>query len=237
MSLSYLNIAPLGTRLDGRPIWPFTGSAPDGDGDGGGDGGDGDGDGGDDGDGNEPDPESTEGLKKAIEREREATKKAQREARGFKVLMRESGAKSFDEFKAKVTGGTGTGSKSSADTVDVDAIKAEAKAEALAEARAGAAKSITEAKIEAMATKGFATPRDAVLVLRDDIEDLIGDDGKPDVKAIERELARILKERPNWKKDSTTGATDYDGGARNTAPAASGFSARLRQESQKKRGQ
>lgn len=241
MSLSYLNIAPLGTRLDGRPIWPFAGAAPDGDGDGGDGGeGDGDGDGGDDG--NEPDPDSTEGLKKALDREREANKQKSRELRGFKTLMRDTGTKSFDEFKVKVAGGSGTGSKSGGsgqqqqETVDIDAIKAEAKAEALAEARAGAAKSITEAKIEAMATKGFMTPRDAVLALRDDLEDLITDDGKPDVKGIERALAGLLKERPHWKKDSTTSATDYDGGSRQTAPATNGFSAQLRQESRNKRG-
>jgi hypothetical protein len=113
MSLSYLNIAPLGTRLDGRPIWPFTGAAPDGDGGGeggDGDGGDGDGDGGDDG--NESDPDSTEGLKKALERERESVKQKSRELRGFKTLMRDTGVKTFDDFKAKVTGGSGTGTGS-----------------------------------------------------------------------------------------------------------------------------
>lgn len=239
MNLSYMNIAPLGTRLDGRPIWPFMGSAPDGDGDGGtgGDGGDGDGDGGDDGDGNEPDPDSTEGLKKALAQERETNKQKSREVRGFKTLMRESGVKTFDEFKAKVTGGSGA-SKGTAqqDAVDIEAIRAEARAEAKAEATALAAKSITESKIEAMATKGFMTPRDAVLALRDDLEDLITDDGKPDVKAIDRALSGLLKDRPHWKKDSTTSATDYDGGSRQTAPAASGFSAQLRQESQRKRG-
>jgi hypothetical protein len=237
MSLSYLTIAPLGKRLDGRPIWPFTGAAPDGDGDGGAGDGGGDGDG-DDGDGgNEPDPDSLEGLKKALERERETNKQKSREVRGFKTLMRDSGAKSFDEFKTKVTG-AGSGSKNGAtqqDAVDVEAIKAAAKAEALAEANASAAKSITEAKIEAMATKGFMTPRDAVLALRDDIEDLITDEGKPDVKAIERALGGLLKDRPHWKREGG-GATDYDGGARNTAPAATGFSAQLRNESAKKRG-
>ena len=242
MSLSYLNIAPLGTRLDGRPIWSFTGGAPDGDegGDGGGDGGDGDGDGGDDG--NEPDPDSTEGLKKALERERESVKQKSRELRGFKTLMKDTGTKTFDDFKAKVTGGSGTGSRSGGsgqqqqEPVDVEAIKEAARTEARAEANAAAAKSITEAKIEAMATKGFMTPRDAVLALRDDLEDLITDDGKPDVQAINRALAGLLKDRPHWKKDTTTSATDYDGGSRTTAPATNGFSAQLRQESRNKRG-
>jgi hypothetical protein len=245
MSLSYLNIAPLGTRLDGRPIWPFTGAAPDGDGGGeggDGDGGDGDGDGGDDG--NEPDPDSTEGLKKALERERESVKQKSRELRGFKTLMRDTGVKTFDDFKAKVTGGSGTGTGSKGggngqqqqETVDVEAIKEAARNEARAEANAAAAKSITEAKIEALATKGFMTPRDAVLALRDDLEDLITDDGKPDVPAINRALASLLKDRPHWKKDTVTGATDYDGGSRQTAPATNGFSAQLRQESRNKRG-
>lgn len=241
MSLSYLTIAPLGTRLDGRLIWPFMGAAPDGDGDGGagGDGGEGDGDGGDDGDGNEPDPESTEGLKKALERERETNKQKSRELRGFKTLMKDTGVKTFDEFKGKVTGtkGTGTGSgngQQQQDSVDIEAIKQAARDEAKAEANAAAAKSITESKIEALATKGFVTPRDAVLALRDDLEDLITDDGKPDVPAINRALAGLLKDRPHWKKDST-GATDYDGGTRQTAPATTGFSAQLRQESQQKR--
>jgi len=243
MSLSYLNIAPLGTRIDGRPIWPFAGGAPDGDGDGGGGDGDG-GDGDDGGDDNEPDPDSTEGLKKALEREREAVKLAKRETRQFKVLMRDTGVKTFDEFKAKVAGGTGTSTKGGSgdqngqqqQTVDIEAIKAEARAEAKREADLSAAKSITESKIEARATSGFMTPRDAVLALRDDIEDLIGDDGKPDVKAIDRALAGLLKDRPHWKKGASDAEIDYDGGSRQTAPAAKGFSAQLRKESANKRG-
>lgn len=239
MSLSYLNIAPLGKRLDGRPIWPFSGAAPDeGEGGGAGDGG-GDGDGDGDGEGNEPDPNSVEGLKKALERERETNKQKSREVRGFKTLMRDTGAKTFDEFRTKITGGTGAGSKTGGtqqETVDVEAIKAAARAEALAEAGASAAKSITESKIEALATKGFETPRDAVLILRQDIDDYIDDDGKPDVKAINRALGKLLEDRPHWKKGGSTGSTDYDGGPRNTAPAATGFSAQLRSESAKKRG-
>lgn len=234
MSLSYLNVAPIGFTRDGRSIWPFTGG--DDDRSGTGSEGDNGANGDDDGDGGDPDPDSTEGLKRALEAERAENKRKSDALRGYRVLQRESGAKNFSEFKARVTGGSGTdGSNSGKEQIDIEAIRKEIRGEVEREIGATSSRKIALARIEALASTTFLTPKDAVMALRDDVDEMISDDGEPDEKAIKRALSRLLSERPHWKKSDKGSEPSFDGGARGAAPAASGFSQILREESRQKR--
>lgn len=219
--------ALLGFRADGRPIYRFCGGAPDDDG--GGDGGGGDDGGDDDGGGDTPETDLPDGVKKVLANERAATKKVRDEFRPYKAALRAAGIHSPDDL-AKVLGGGGDSKGTPAPTVDADKIRREAQAEADRKAF----RLVAESKIEARATGKFADPEDAVNALRADIDDFYDKDGKPDVKAIDRELSGLLERKPHY--GATRKAPDFDGGARQTAVTSSDWNAQLREESARKRG-
>jgi hypothetical protein len=142
--------------------------------------------------------------------------------------LRELGIQSPDQLKELLTKGSGGTSDK---PVDVEAIrKTEREAIQLETNR-----EIALAKVEAKAKGMFQDPDDAVNHLRGNVDDLLGRDGKPDPKAIERELGDLLAAKPHWGVKQQ-GEMDFDGGARQTAGGAQSMDEFLRKTSRNRRG-
>jgi hypothetical protein len=223
-------VYPLGFRLDGRPIWGMSGAEGE-------DGGEGDGDGKDDdkdADGKDADEPKTEieRLRKSIAAEREATKAARTEARAYKVAMREAGVTSLEALKEILsTKGKGAGSASGDQQIDLAKITKEAESKATTQAN----RMIALAKVEARAAGIFEDPDDVVAYFRDQADDFVGDDGRPDVKHIDRELLVLADLKRHWVKKKE-GGTDFELGARQTATGKPSMDNFLRSASRNKRG-
>lgn len=226
-------VDPLGFRQDGRPIWAFTGSAPDdggdggggtGGGDGGGNAGDGSGDG--DGDGDDPDAIGDDGLnargRSAIKAERTKVRNLTGEVRGWRLLARDFGEGGTpatpDRVRELLTaaargdgnGGPGGGS-GGGDQVDVERIRRDAERDADAKAQ----RRIALAEVRALAAQKFADPADAVAFLQGDVDDLLDRQGEPDASLIESALDDLLQKKPHLAKREE-GPPNYDGGPRST---------------------
>lgn len=208
-----MSICPLGHRADGRPFWVMSFGAGD---DGGGEGGEGGtgqgGDGGTGSGGGDGDPDPV----RAIRQERDA---ARRQARDFKALAAEFGIQDNHlEGLRELLSGKGQNGKQqqqqqqTAPPVDEDAIRRKVEAEY----RTKSAHRVAEAEIRAAAATGFADPDDAALHLRQQLDDLIKDDGEPDTDAIKGALADLLKRKPHLAKQ-TDRPPSFDGGARGTS--------------------
>ena len=191
--------SPLGVRIDGRPFWSYLGGSDGATED----------EGAGDGDEDEDDDSSEDGLKKAIQAERTAAKRARDSARPWRVLAQELGVKSADEVRSLLAAKKTTEDSSK---VDVDAIKRQAREEVLAVSR----RQIVGSAIEALAAKDFADPDDAARNL-DLSEYEVDDDGRVDRNRIKVDLADLLKRKPHLRKVSTR--VDYEQGARGKAPA------------------
>ena len=214
----------LGFRIDGRPIFTFSGGAPD---EGEGEGGTGDPD---------VDPGAPAGSaddvgdagKKAITEERAAARQAKRELRDWTSALKSVGINSPDELVKKLSGTAGKGTEQ----VDVDKVRREA--EQAADAKA--AKRITQARVRELAATRFTNVKDAVLNTSEDVEDFIGRDGEPDDRLIKARLDEILHDNPHYGMKKDKEPVDFEGGARNTAGTAKSFDAQLREQSARKRG-
>lgn len=220
-----MSTPPLGFRLDGRPFWGFSGAEGEDDGDGG-DPGSSDGDTGDGGTGAERDPVKV--LESTLNKVRQERKAVQDEFRPYKAALRELGIQSPDQLKELLTKGSGSTSEK---PVDVEAIReTERKAIQLETNR-----EIALAKVEAKAKGMFQDPDDAVNHLRGNVDDLLGRDGKPDPKAIERELGDLLAAKPHWgvKEQKDIG---FDGGARQPAGGKQSMDTWLREKHRARRG-
>lgn len=224
MSIALLH--PLGFRIDGRPIWGYSGAEGEGEG--------GDDDkGGDPGEKPEDEPETDLAkVQKALAAEREAHKASRAEARGYRTVLRDAGVTGLDALKDILSAkGKGTGA-SGDQTIDISKITREAESKATRAAQ----NMIALAKIEVRASmKAFADPDDVVAHFRDNAEDFVGDDGKPDVKHIDRELETLAAKKPHWVKKEGP-ATDFDLGARGTASGKASMDDFLRSASRNKRG-
>lgn len=214
---------PLGYRCDGRPIFGFSGG--DGEGDGDGDEGDGDG-----GGGAAPAADSVEGLRSTLAKVVSERKEVRDEYRPWKAALRELGVQSPDQLKELLVKNSG-GASGKPDTIDIEAERAKVRAEVSLEAN----RDIALAQVEAMAKGTFADPDDAVSHLRKSVDDLLGRDGKPDKKAIERELSDLLAAKPHWGV-TKNGPASFDGGARETSGGKVTMDGWLRQRSREKRG-
>lgn len=212
----------LGFRADGRPIWSFSGGAPDGD-EGGGD------DGGDQGDPVDETAVGDDGLtaggRKALQDERTARREATRELRGWTNAMKAAGITTPEELATRLGSANGK-------PVDPEAIRREAEAAADKKANVRVAK----ATVTALATKSFASPKDALMNFgEDEWEDFLTRSGDPDERAIEDRLKDILAANPHYAAKSS-GLPDFEGGARQTASGTINFDDVIRQQSRNKRG-
>lgn len=203
----------LGLDIFGRPFSCFKGADGEGDDTGGGDTGGTGGD--DDGDGDDPaavDKDGlTEGGRRAIATEREATRTAKRAYAPWRKIERDFGL-SADEVRArlegKVTGENGT-------PVDADTIRREAEVAATKKVNTR----LVKAEVRSLATADFADPDDAHRFL--DLDDIdVDDDGEVDLDDVKRKLTDLLKAKPHLAKVRSGGADedmqDLDGGARRT---------------------
>jgi len=123
-------------------------------------------------------------------------------------------AKRFDELEAA--------SKTEAEKLAERAAAAEGKATALVQ-RA------VKAEVRALAAKAFADPSDAAAFLN--LGDYIDDSGDIDEKAIEKDLADLLKRKPHLAKEATP--PSFDGGARRSADKPTSMNALIRQQAAK----
>ncbi|MFJ6579252.1 hypothetical protein ACIQMY_25235 [Streptomyces sp. NPDC091368] len=120
-------------------------------------------------------------------------------------------ARRFDELEAA--------SKTEAEKLAERATAAEGKASALVQ-RA------VRAEVKALAAKGFADPSDAAAFLK--LGDYVDDAGEIDEKAIEKDLADLLKRKPHLAKEA--GPPSFDGGARRTADKPPSMNDLIRQK-------
>ncbi|MFE6785189.1 hypothetical protein ACFVFF_23320 [Streptomyces sp. NPDC057680] len=123
-------------------------------------------------------------------------------------------AKRFDELEAA--------SKTEAEKLAERATAAEGKATALVQ-RA------VKAEVKALAARGFADPSDAAAFLN--LGDYVDDTGEIDEKAIEKDLADLLKRKPHLAKEA--GPPSFDGGARRTADKPTSMNDLIRQSAAK----
>lgn len=201
----------LSFRLDGRPIFGFSGAEGEGDGDGGGDGGN------PGGDGSQPDPNAigSDGLtaagRAAIQAERNNTKTARTEARGWKAVGAEFGFTTPDQIREALSKAASPGTQ--APVVDEAKIRQEAEAAATTKAN----RRVARAELTALATEQFASAKDVSLVFSDeDLDDLLNRNGELDANAAKSALAGVLTERPHWAKITQDAPPSYDGGPRST---------------------
>jgi hypothetical protein len=217
-------LSPIGHRMNGSPIWPVFGAAPEGDGDGGdgGEGGDDDGDGGDDGSGGDGGSSGSESLEAQLAAEKKANERLRKSLKPFSQLRRTTGL-SVQEMQERLSGGSGsTGSNSSNSgqsgesgsqgqqqqpPVDVDAIRRE-------ERRAAQEKSDTRYRkmaVKAAAGSLLNDPDDALRYL--DLSSYeVDDDGEIDERMIQRDLKSLIEDRPYLAKKQK--APDFEGGPR-----------------------
>lgn len=218
---------PLGYRCDGRPIFGFQGGDGEGDGDGGSDS-DGDGDG-----GGTAETDPVKRLESTLAKVITERKEVRDEFRPWKAALRELGVQNPDQLKEMLGKGSGSGAPGTGkqEPVDIEAVRKQARDEIRLEAN----RDVALAQVEAAAKGMFADPEDAVSHLRGSVDDLLGRDGKPDKKAIERELGDLLAAKPHWGvvKD---GPASFDGGARQAAGGKQTMDSWLRDRSRQKRG-
>jgi len=219
--MSSFLLDPIGFRLDGRPFYGFSGA--EGENDGGGD------EDNPDDDGDEPKVE-TDPLKRTqatLDKVIKERREARDELRPVKAVLRELGIDSPEALRAALTKSSGK-----QDTqVDAEKIRAEERAAARLEAN----RDVALAKVEAAAKGKFADPSDAVDFVRKNVDDLLGRDGKPDPKLIERELDDLLAAKPHWGV-GTKEDLSFDGGARQSGGAPKSMDAWLRDKSRSRRG-
>lgn len=221
--MSSFLLDPIGFRLDGRPFYGFSGAEGD---DGGGDD-DKDSDGGNDED-DKPDTETdpVKRLESTLAKVRQERREVQDELRSYKSVVRGAGLAGPDALKDVLT-------KTTKDSpVDVEKIREAARNEA----RLDANREVALAKVEAAAKGRFADPNDAVDFVRKSVDDLLGRDGKPDSKLIERELDDLLAAKPHWGVGKQQDMS-FDGGARSSAGGEKSMDEFLRSTSRRKRGQ
>ncbi|MCY0928312.1 hypothetical protein OTB20_19345 [Streptomyces sp. H27-H1] len=120
-------------------------------------------------------------------------------------------ARRFDDLEAA--------SKTEAEKLAERAAAAEGKATALVQ-RA------VKAEVRALAAKAFADPSDAAAFLN--LGDYVDESGDINEKAIEKDLADLLKRKPHLAKEGN--APSFDGGARTTAAASTDMSSLIRQK-------
>lgn len=203
-----LDLDVIGFRADGTPIHSVRGGADGGGDDGGGDGGgEGDGGGGDEG-------QLGEAGLKALERERDAARNAKDALRPWRVLAKELGVAGPDEVRNRLRAMTEDQQKA-----------AEERDRRDAEILDKANRRVIASTIKALAAKDFADPQDAVLNLSQQDYD-VTDDGEVDEKAIQRDLADLLKRKPHLS--ATSKKVDFEGGARKTASAPLDMNTRIR---------
>lgn len=200
----------IGFRRNGLPFHSFLFGSGDDDGGG-------DADTGDDG-------KTLSPLERSLAAAKNDAKVARDEFRPWKAVLRELGIRSVDDLRGQFS--------QKQEPIDVDKVRQEAQREADLKASAR----IALAEVKAAATKDFADPLDAVAYLKDQVEDLLGSDGQPDGKAIERELLRLLEAKPHYRKSGGGAGGGFDGGARGTASAPKGMDGWLRETSRKKQG-
>ncbi|MEW5658347.1 hypothetical protein ABGT92_23875 [Streptomyces cinereoruber] len=123
-------------------------------------------------------------------------------------------AKRFDELEAA--------SKTEAEKLAERAAAAEGKATALVQ-RA------VRAEVKALAAKSFADPSDAAAFLN--LGDYVDDGGEIDEKAIEKDLADLLKRKPHLAKEAAP--PSFDGGARRSADKPTSMNDLIRQKAAK----
>lgn len=233
-----MNIA-LAQPLDilGRPYLAFRGSRPDDDAAGGDTSGTGTGTedegggadsrnaddqaGGDEG----PDRDGlTAGGRKLIQQERDAAKEAKRALSPWRKLERDF-QKSPDEIRAILE---------AQESGNTDEARIRREAEAAANAKVTA--KLVRSEVKGLAKGLFADPEDAFLFIDLDAID-VDDDGEVDTKAVERELKSILSRKPHLaakREDDDT--TDFDAGARRTAPKAKTMTDFIREQALAKQG-
>lgn len=219
--MSSFLLDPIGFRLDGRPFYGFSGAEgepdlkeddnPDDDGD-------------------EPKVE-TDPLKRTqatLQKVTDERRAIRDEYRPVKAVLRELGIDTPEALRAALT----KGNSKSEPQVDAEKIREEIRAETRLEAN----REIALARVEAKAKGMFADPSDAVDYVRKNVDDLLGRDGKPDPKLIERELDDLLAAKPHWGV-GTKEDLSFDGGARTSGGAPKNMDAWLRDTSRRKRGQ
>jgi broad specificity phosphatase PhoE len=212
MDLDVLDVrAPLGWRLDGTPIWGYSGSDDGDDGDdSGGDEGDDDGD----GEGGDGEKDPTARLQKALDAERAAARAAKKGLQPFTRLLRELGVKDADELRGLLASAKG---KEGQD----DEERRKADAAVLTKAN----KRIVSAEIRAVAANLFADTDDALRNL-DPGDYEVDEDGEVDARSIERDLKDVLRRKPHLAKKGRE--PGFEPGARKTASGATDMSARIR---------
>lgn len=222
---------PIGFRKNGQPFWGFAGAEGE---DGGGteDPDDGDDDGGDDSGGDGKPKTEVERLKAALAAERETNKALRTQYRPIRQAMQSAGVTDAEKLARLLAGGDkGASGKGGDQQVDVEKIRQEAKAEATREANVR----IAQSRVEAKAAKLFQNPDDALKFIGD-VSDFVDADGKINDKAIARDLATLLEDKPYLGIQQEKRQTSFDGGARKTATTAQSFDDLLRQQSRNKRG-
>lgn len=202
--------SPLGFRADGRPFYGFAGAGEDEE--------DQDVEQGQEESGSEQ--TRLEATLKKVSDERRAVRD---EFRPWKAAIRELGIESPDALREALKGGK--------PQFDQNKIREEERAAARLEAN----RDVAIAKVEAAAKGRFADPADAVDYVRKNVDDLLGKDGKPDQKAIDRELEELLAAKPHWGL-KPAGSVGFDGGARQSAGSPPKMDDWLRKESDRKRG-
>lgn len=199
----------LGHRIDGSPIWPLAGGAPDGDdGGSGGDGGAGDGgaSGSDDGAGDGGDGLGEAG-RRAIEAERTATRRARDELRPWKAMGKRLGL-TPEQIEERLSA-----AGQQQQNRDEATIRREVGAEITQKTNAR----LVRAEVKALAAATFQDPSDVPAFLHlDDYE--VDDEGNVDTAAIERDLKKLLQSKPYLGKQAQQQGADFDGGARTGAP-------------------
>lgn len=188
----------IGVLPSGRVVWPIRGGSVDdepGEPDGG-DGGDGDGtqDGGDLGDAG----------KKAIAKEREARKAAEKRAKALEAQLAERDAK----------GAAGAKDDAGDDDGKPDAAQIRRDAETAAAVKANAR--ILAAEVKAAAAGKLADPSDAARYL-DLAEFEVGDDGSVDADAITEAISDLIKKKPYLAAKASGFQGSGDGGARGSS--------------------
>jgi|tagenome__1003787_1003787.scaffolds.fasta_scaffold20970815_1 hypothetical protein len=236
-------VDPLGFRRDGRPIWSFSGSAPEGE-SGGTDGGEGGTDGGNPpGDGSEGAEDDTneigaDGLngrgRQTILNLRGEVRGFKQEVKGWRLIARDfgEGGKPLtpDEVRERLSR-PAVSPPSTGEPVDVERIRRDAERAANVQAN----QRIALADIRALAAEKFEDPADAVAFLRGDVENLLNRDGEPDEKAIADALDELLQKKPHLGK-RTEGPPNYDGGPRGSSAPSGSMTDLIRARSREKTG-
>lgn len=132
----------------------------------------------------DPDKDLGEGGKRALAAEREARSKAERDRKAS-----DARAKAAEARLAELEGASKTDQEKAVEAARKEAADA-ARSELTAQLNA---ERIESALIRAASAK-LADPQDAVVHLKDKIE--VGDDGRPDQKAVASAIEQLLKDKP-----------------------------------------